>query len=77
MQCDAGGGNFLRTNNFSRRNAPTPTLPRMREREFTVRVARVIIPSRSAIIPLVEAELPPDTVDGQPWQPQAEDPPSR
>ena len=34
MQCDAGGGNFLRTNNFSRRNAPSPTLPRMREREF-------------------------------------------
>src|SRR5690242_15376474 len=72
LGCDPGGGNSLRTGNVTRGDTPTPALPRKRERERTVSVARVS--------PLAAARLhepPLDAVDGQAWQPETEDPPLR
>jgi hypothetical protein len=66
-RCNPGGGS-LPMNRVTRGDTPTPALPRRREREQTVRGARVSL--RGVVLSL-------DAVDGQAWQPEAEDPPFR
>ncbi len=74
-RCDPGGGSLL---SGTRGETPTPTLPRKREREpydFPCVALRDLV-MRISLRGDVLRELALDAVDGQAWQPQAEDTPT-
>jgi hypothetical protein len=68
---DDGGIGLRYLECLTRGGTPTPTLPRKRERERGVRVARAWLTRCVG----KHLEPPLDAVDGQAWQPQAENTP--